>query len=138
MKARLKKKWGTNYAGQVLSNVQEGSIPADVADFYEDDDPAVNTVREPGTGAAPLTVTNDELDPEGVKAHDESQRAKAKELDAQAQGSESAAAAHEREQTEESAHAADQKAAKSAKAGKAKTLTAEQKQKADAGKKSSK
>jgi hypothetical protein len=38
MKARLKKKWGTNYAGQVLSNVQEGSIPADVADFYEDDD----------------------------------------------------------------------------------------------------
>jgi len=78
MKARLKKKWGTNYAGQILTNVDKGSIPADVADFFEDNDPAVNTVVEQTSAADPLSVINDAINPESAKAHDEHQRAAAK------------------------------------------------------------
>jgi hypothetical protein len=78
MKARLLKKWGGNYAGQVLTNVDKGSIPAGVAEFFEDDDPAVNTVVAQSSAHDPLMVINDEINPVHAKAHNESQRAAAK------------------------------------------------------------
>ncbi len=78
MKARLLKKWGANYAGQVLSNVEKGSIPAGVAEFFEDDDPAVNTVVSQVASVAPLSVVNDAIDPSASDAHNETQRAAAK------------------------------------------------------------
>ncbi len=78
MKARLMKKWGTNYAGQILTNVDKGSIPSGVAEFFEDDDPAVNTVVEQSDPNDPLMVINDEINPAAAKAHNEAQRAAAK------------------------------------------------------------
>jgi len=48
MKARLLRPYAGNYAGQIMSNVHEGDFPADVAEYFEDDDPAINDVREPG------------------------------------------------------------------------------------------
>lgn len=38
MRALLIKKWGENYAGQVLTNAVPGSIPADTALWYRDDE----------------------------------------------------------------------------------------------------
>ncbi len=78
MKARLLKKWGANYAGQVLTNVEKGSIPAGVAEFFEDDDPAVNTVVLQVASVAPLSVVNDAIDPAASDAHNETQRTAAK------------------------------------------------------------
>ncbi len=69
MKALLLKQWGGNYAGQVLTGVQKGSIPSDVARFYEDDEPTPNdVVKDPHPGPAPLSVTNGEMDPSQVDA----------------------------------------------------------------------
>jgi len=77
MKALLLKKWGANYAGQVLTNVEKGSIPAGVAEFYEDDAPTPNdVVKDPTPAGVPLTVTNDALDPEQVAAATKAQDAK--------------------------------------------------------------
>jgi hypothetical protein len=78
MKARLLKKWGGNYAGQVLTNVEQGSIPAGVAEFFEDDDPAINTVVPQVAAGDPLSVINDEINPETAKQHNDAQRALAK------------------------------------------------------------
>lgn len=60
MKARLLRAWGGNYAGQILSNVKEGDLPSGVAEYFEDDDPAINVVREPSSvGADVHKVAND-------------------------------------------------------------------------------
>ncbi len=48
MKARLLRQWGGQYAGQIMTNVNEGDFPAGVAEFFDDDDPAIVEVREPG------------------------------------------------------------------------------------------
>lgn len=138
MKARLLKKWGTNYAGQVLTNVDKGSIPAGVAEFFEDDDPAVNTVVEQYDGNDPLMVINDEINPASAKAHNEAQRMAAKASREVGDGRSAAAAleALEAEQTEERAKDADKFAAERVKAGKkgGKALTEGQKKKNAAGK----
>lgn len=113
MKARLLKKWGTNYAGQVLTNVDKGTIPAGVAEFFEDDDPAVNTVVEQTSAADPLTVINDEINPATAKAHNEAQRAAAKSSEnvVSSQGAAGELAQLEDEQTQERARHADKVAA---------------------------
>jgi len=113
MKARLLKKWGTNYAGQVLTNVDKGAIPAGVAEFFEDDDPAVNTVVEQGTAEDPLMVINDEINPDHAKAHNEAQRAAAKSSRefGDKTGVVGALEQLEREQTQERAKDADDFAA---------------------------
>lgn len=69
MKAFLHKKWGTNYAGQVLTNVEKGSIPDSVAEFYEDDEPTPNDViRDPrDTDVNPLSARNDSIDVKKVQ-----------------------------------------------------------------------
>ena len=120
MKARLLKKWGTNYAGQILTNVQKGSIPADVAEYFEDDDPAVNTVVQQSDANDPLMVINDQINPEHAKAHNESQRAAAKSSEEVVNKNAAAAElqALEVEQTQERARHADQVAAGRAKGGK--------------------
>lgn len=79
MKALLLKKWGSNYAGQVLTGVQEGSIPSDVARFYKDDEPTpMDVVNEPNPGSTPLAVVNDELNVDEVDAADDAQASKIK------------------------------------------------------------
>jgi hypothetical protein len=120
MKARLMKKWGTHYAGQILTNVDKGSIPAGVAEFFDDDDPAVNTVVEQTSAADPLTVINDEINPKTAKAHDEHQRAAAKSSEEQvsSNAASGALAQLEDEQTQERARNADLVAAKRSGAGK--------------------
>jgi hypothetical protein len=121
MKARLLKKWGTNYAGQVLTNVDKGSIPAGIAEFFEDDDPAVNTVVEQGDVSDPLMVINDEINPAHAKEHNEAQRGKAKSSRAFVDKNSAAAElqALEEQQTQERARHADLVAAGRTKAGKA-------------------
>ena len=134
MKARLLKKWGANYAGQVLTNVEKGSIPDGVAEFFEDDDPAVNTVVAQQNVNDPLMVVNDEINPEPAKAHNESQRALADESRAvDKRGITTALEEQERKDTHERARDADEFAAgRTEEAGTA--LTASQKEKLKAGK----
>ncbi len=135
MKARLLKKWGANYAGQVLSNVDKGSIPAGVAEFYEDDDAAVNTVVAQEDVSDPLAVINDEINPESAKAHDEAQRALADDSNSAVDRSAlaDALAEQERKDTQERAHHADDVAAGRRAKGEA-ALTASQKESLKAGK----
>lgn len=112
MKARLLKKWGGNYAGQVLSNVQPGSIPGDVAEFFDDDDPAVNTVVSQQSGIQPLAVINDSINPQHAKVHDDAQRAAAKaSKEAEHTGTAAALQQVEDKQTQERARYADEYAA---------------------------
>lgn len=111
MKARLLKKWGSNYAGQVLTNVDAGSIPAGVAEMFEDDDPAVNTVVSQHTGNDPLRVINDEINPESAKVHNEAQRSSAKASREHSGSADSALEALEIEQTQKRAKASDDMAA---------------------------
>lgn len=139
MKARLLKKWGSNYAGQVLTNVEKGAIPSDVAEFFDDDDPAVNTVVPHNQNVNdPLMVINDEINPATAKAHNEAQRGLAK--DSRAEGDKRSAAdalaALEEEQTQKRAREADQIAARRSGRGKAgsKALSPGQKKKNEAGK----
>lgn len=116
MKALLLKKWGSNYAGQVLTGVQKGSIPADVARFYEDDEPTpMDVVHDPNPGTTPLTVVNDEMNPSEVDAADKSQAAKVKA--AQDAGIPGAAADGEEADTQRRAREADNFAAKAQKKG---------------------
>jgi len=139
MKARLMKKWGTNYAGQVLSNVDKGSIPAGVAEFFEDDDPAINTVVNQSAPGDPLMVINDEINPAHAKAHNEAQRAEAKHSRevGDTTGVVAAVEQLEQEQTQERARDADEfaaeRAGKGRKGGK-KALSAGQVEKNKAGK----
>lgn len=133
MKARLMKKWGTNYAGQILTNVDKGSIPGGVAEFFEDDDPAVNTVVEQTTASDPLTVINDEINPKAAKAHNEAQRAAAKSSESVVAQSGDALAQLEDEQTQERARHSDVVAAERQKKGSAQ-LSEGQKKKNAAGK----
>lgn len=56
MRALLIKKWGEYYAGQVLTSAEPGSIPADTAVWYGDDEvvpvlPVFNDVIDPNTPA---------------------------------------------------------------------------------------
>lgn len=138
MKARLLKKWGTNYAGQVLTNVEKGSIPTTHAEYFEDDDPAINTVVEQQNVGDPLMVINDEINPEHAKSHNESQRARAKSskdvVGRNAVTSELEAL--EVQQTQERARNADLEAAGRDKAGKkaGKGLSKGQREKNAAGK----
>jgi hypothetical protein len=135
MKARLMKKWGTNYAGQVLTNVQEGSIPDGVAEFYEDDDPAVNTVVEQSNPNDPLMVINDEINPETAKTHDEAQRARAdNSRAADANAVVSQLEEQERKDTQRRARDADEFAAKRGEGKDASALTETQKKSLRAGK----
>ena len=83
MKARLLKKWGSNYAGQILSNVQEGSLPAGVAEYFEDDDPTINTVRQPSGVVDENVVNDDEVKPLKGSDHEKSQLAKVKAVEAE-------------------------------------------------------
>ena len=118
MKARLLKKWGTNYAGQVLTNIEKGALPAGVAEYFDDEDPAVMTVRDEGDASDPLMVVNDEINPNHAKEHNEAQRAKAKAASATDKASvASAVEALEQEQTQERARHADKVAAQIDKAG---------------------
>jgi hypothetical protein len=134
MKARLLKPWGGNYAGQVLSNVQEGSIPADVATFYEDNDPAINTVVEDEDVSDPLAVINGEIDPKAAKDFDEAQRARVKSSQAVNRTAVTAALAEqERKDTQRRAREADDFAAGRTEAAAA-TLTESQKEATKAGK----
>ena len=134
MKARLLKKWGTNYAGQVLSNVQEGSIPDGVAEIFEDDDPAVNTVVSQENASDPLRVINDEINPEQAEKHNEAQRATAEaSRSAPASSGVNALEQLEQEQTQERARDADAFAAGREEAGAA-TLSEGQREKNAAGK----
>lgn len=59
MKARLLRAWGGQYAGQIMSNVKEGDYPSGVAEYFEDDDPAIVEVREPGRPATGHAVKPD-------------------------------------------------------------------------------
>lgn len=63
MKARILKKWGGFYAGQILSNVEKSHFPDGVAEIFEDDDPAINTVREPSGVTHENVVNDDEVAP---------------------------------------------------------------------------
>lgn len=132
------KKWGTNYAGQILTNVDKGAIPGDVAEFFEDDDPAVNTVVEQTSSADPLTVINDEINPKTAKAHNEAQRAAAKSSEDQVSSNATAGALAqlEDEQTQDRARNSDLLAAKRSGSGKdgKDALSAGQREKNAAGK----
>lgn len=93
MKARLLKKFGSNYAGQILTNVEKDSLPAGVAEYFEDDDPAVNTVREPSTGSVPEhTVNNDEVAPLRGSDFAKAQEAKVKAVEKQHDAAQTASA----------------------------------------------
>lgn len=116
MKALLTKKWGTNYAGQVLTNVSKGSIPSDVAEFYEDDEPSPNDVVKEDVSEAehnPLRVANDEMvDVSRAKEVAKTKAARvAKAAAAPASSAESDEAA-EQEDTQRRAREAEQFAAK--------------------------
>jgi hypothetical protein len=135
MKARLLKKWGANYAGQVLTNVEKGSIPDGVAEFFEDDDPAVNTVVAQSDTNDPLMVINDEINPEHAAAHNDSQRALADESKAvDKRAIATALEEQERKDTQERARDADEFAAGRATTDGGEALTASQKEKLKAGK----
>ena len=127
-KAFLVKKWGANYAGQTLTGVTKGSIPDDVARFYEDDEPTPNDVVKDDSAVGannPLQVTNDELDPERADEVADDKRAIVERVK---EGKDSASIAAEneaaeREDTQRRAREADEFAAKrqAPKAGKGKT-----------------
>jgi hypothetical protein len=111
MKALLLKKWAGNYAGQVLTGVAKGSVPADVAQFYEDDEPTpCDVVKDPHVEGTPMTVTNDELDKEQVA---EVSKAQAAKMTAAKKAVQAASAADAEEAaTQRRAHEADAFAAK--------------------------
>lgn len=135
MKALLLEKWGGNYAGQVLTNVEKGSIPASVARFYEDDEPTPNDVVKEETGSVNhLPVKNDSINPDHVDAVEKTNAARMKAakdaVDAPAVN-----AADEQEFTQRQAREADEFAAKRAKgAKKAAKASPKDKKKAEAGK----
>jgi hypothetical protein len=115
----LTKKYGANYAGQVMTGVEKGSIPAQYGRYYEDNEPTpMDVVKDPNQGPSnPLSVVNDEMDIQEVNAADADQKAKlkaAKEVGAPAAGD---LAAGEQEDTQRRAREADQFAAKAAKKG---------------------
>lgn len=141
MKALLIDKWGGNYAGQVLTNVRAGSIPSDVAHFFEDDEPTpMDVVRDPhDTEAAPLTVTDDHINPEKARSVAKEQKAKVQAAKKAATEADDAAArvAENDAFTQRQAREADVLAAKRSKAtrkGGAKKLSAKQRKAAEAGK----
>lgn len=83
MKARLLKQWGGMYAGQILSNVTEGDYPAGVAEYFENDDPAIVEVREPGRPTLNAHVTDENGEVEPLKGSDfaKGQEAKVKAVE---------------------------------------------------------
>lgn len=139
MKALLIKKWGGNYAGQVLTGVERGSIPASVAKFYEDDEPTPMDVviDHSATAEDPLLVVNDEMNPKGAESvHADKKAIVQRAKKAAETGSVAEAAAElDREAGQRRAKEADDFAAKRTRAtGSGKALTAGQKKKSQAGK----
>jgi hypothetical protein len=139
MKAFLHKKWGTSYAGQVLTGVEKGSIPADVAEFYEDDEPTPNDVVKDvdQTGAHPLSAKDDSIRVEKVREVAKEQKSKVEAAQkANDDASEAAArVAEDTEFTQRQAREADLLAAKRVKSGaKGKKLSPKERKKAEAGK----
>jgi hypothetical protein len=137
MKALLLKKWGTNYAGQVLTNVEKGSIPSGYASYYEDNEPSpMDVVKDESAGGDPLAVINDAIDPEQEKVVAKRNKAlieAAKKPSASSQAEVVAAA--EDEATQRRAKEADDFAAKQLKAaGKDGGLSDEQLEGLEAGK----
>jgi hypothetical protein len=139
MKAFLKKKWGSNYAGQTLTGVEKGSIPSDVADFYGDDEAAPGDVVKDDTpaGGDPLQVLNDAIDPKAAKQvaadkQDIVDRARSARNEPSRQA---AVEQFEAELGQKHAREADQFAAKQLKGVKdGAALSSEQKERAEAGK----
>jgi hypothetical protein len=141
MKALLVKKWGANYAGQVLTNVEKGSIPADVARFYEDDEPSPEDVVKDDdvSGANPLAVTNDEMDADKADevAADKKDIVKRAKASAEKASQAAAAEGQEKEDTQRRAREAELVAAKrsgSGKGGAKAKLSESQKKRGRAGK----
>jgi hypothetical protein len=118
MKAFLHKKWGNNYAGQTLTGVEKGSIPAGVAEMYEDDEATPSDViREDGPqGEQPLAVKDDSIDVERVRAVGREQKDKVnaakKAVDVASQAAQRVA--EDREFTQRQAREADVLAGKRA------------------------
>ena len=83
MLARILRKYHTFYAGQILSNVRKGDFPEGVAEYFEDDDPAVNTVRQPGPDPSLHTVNDDEVEPLKGSDFAKEQAAKVKAVEAE-------------------------------------------------------
>lgn len=76
MKARILKTFGTLQPGQILTNVDKDHYPAGVAEYFEDDDPAIVTVREPGGHAGPPMTPDGEATPWKDSAFAKAQEAK--------------------------------------------------------------
>lgn len=93
MKALLLKAWAGNYPGQVFTNAEKGSIPADCARFYEDD--AV---------VPSVPVTDGVIDPARLDAAEKAQKAAADAAKAAAE------AEHKVEEAAAKAEAKDAKA----------------------------
>jgi hypothetical protein len=140
MKAFLHKKWGNSYAGQVLTGVEKGSIPSDVAEFYDDDEPTPNDVVKDPTpaGPHPLSAKDDSIDVEKVRMVAKEQKDKVTAAQKATADADSAAARVEedREFTQRQAREADLLAAKQAKGRKGQTPKRSEKdrKKAEAGK----
>jgi hypothetical protein len=140
MKAFLHKKWGANYAGQVLTGVEKGSIPSDVAEFYEDDQPTPNDVvkDDAPTGPHPLSAKDDSIDVAKVRtvAKEQKDKVAAAQKATDAASEAAARVAEDTAFTQRQAREADLLAAKRNKGARAKSGTRSEKdrKKAEAGK----
>lgn len=140
MKAFLHKKWGSNYAGQVLTGVEKGSIPSDVAEFYEDDQPTPNdVVKDPDLqGPHPLSAKDDSIRVEKVREVAKEQQSKVKAAQKSSDDAAEAAqrVAEDEEFTQRQAREADLLAAKRSKSagGAGARLSPKERKKAEAGK----
>lgn len=75
MRARILKQHGVLQPGQIISG-KPGDLPDGVAEYFEDDDPTIITVREPGGHAGPTMTANGEATPWKDSAFAKSQHAK--------------------------------------------------------------
>lgn len=118
-KAFLHKQWGTHYAGQVLSGVEKGSIPSEVAEFYEDDEPTPNdVVKDPDPqGPHPLSAKDGSIRLEKVREVAKENKAKLEAAQKNTDDAAEAAArqAEDEEFTQQQAREADLLAAKRSK-----------------------
>lgn len=112
-KAFLVKDWAGNYAGQTLTNVAKGTIPADVAEFYEDHEVGPNdVVKDEHAGGDPLIIRNGEADLAQVRKVVKAKQDKVNA--AKAASNPASATAEEDAATQRRAHEADVFAAKQA------------------------
>lgn len=140
MKAFLHKQWAGHYAGQVLTGVEKGSIPSDVAEFYEDDQPTPHdVVKDPDLqGPHPLSAKDGSIRVEKVQQVAKEQQNKVAAAQKQTDDAAEAAArvAEDDEFTQRQAREADLLAAKRDKGARkgGTKRTAAEKKKAEAGK----